>query len=231
MKIPSTILGVYGGMGPAASAEFMRLLAVRAPAGRDQEHPIVYLYSNAQTPDRSSAIMGQGTSPAPALREGLLKLCQWGAGLLAVPCNTAHFFIDQFRSELPVPLVHIVEVTVDDAVKLNPGGCWIISTGGTQHCGIYAREAERRHYRAQEPEQKYRDQAIECIRLVKANKLKESGELMRRLASDLWDKEEMPLMCACTELPLAYDASGLPESRQISSLRSLADACLKRLYQ
>ena len=30
--IPEKILGVYGGLGPAASAEFMRLLAAMAPA-------------------------------------------------------------------------------------------------------------------------------------------------------------------------------------------------------
>ena len=75
---PNKILGVYGGMGPAASAEFLRLLAAMAPAKKDQEHPVVYLYSNAQTPDRSSAFFGNGPSPAQALREGLDKLCDWG---------------------------------------------------------------------------------------------------------------------------------------------------------
>ncbi|HCL78463.1 MAG TPA: aspartate racemase, partial [Synergistaceae bacterium] len=30
-KRPAKILGVLGGMGPAAAAEFLRLLALRAP--------------------------------------------------------------------------------------------------------------------------------------------------------------------------------------------------------
>ena len=67
--IPRKILGVYGGMGPAASAEFLRLLAAMAPAKRDQEHPVVYVYSNAQTPDRTAAFFGRGESPAAALLE------------------------------------------------------------------------------------------------------------------------------------------------------------------
>ncbi|NCB53289.1 MAG: aspartate racemase, partial [Clostridia bacterium] len=31
-----TVLGVLGGMGPAAAAEFLRLLAERAPVSSDQ---------------------------------------------------------------------------------------------------------------------------------------------------------------------------------------------------
>jgi aspartate racemase len=35
---------------------------------------------------------------------------------------------------------------------------------------------------------------------------------------------------ACTELPLAYDASGLPADRAVSSLEALSDACVRALY-
>ena len=35
-------LGVLGGMGPAAAAEFLRQLAAKCPAATDQEHPVVY---------------------------------------------------------------------------------------------------------------------------------------------------------------------------------------------
>lgn len=36
-------LGVLGGMGPAAAAEFLRLLALHTPAKTDQEHIITYM--------------------------------------------------------------------------------------------------------------------------------------------------------------------------------------------
>ena len=36
-------LGVLGGLGPAASAEFLRQLAAKCPANIDQEHPVVYM--------------------------------------------------------------------------------------------------------------------------------------------------------------------------------------------
>lgn len=231
MKVPQKILGVYGGMGPAASAEFMRLLATMAPAQCDQEHPIVYLYSNAHTPDRTAAYFGRGESPSRALREGLDKLCDWGADLLAVPCNTAHIFIDRFRSELRRPLIHIVEVTVDDAIKAAPDGCWIIATGGTLASGIYTDEAARRGYRLFGVDEEIRELAMDTITLVKAGKLKESASVIEKIAGMLWNIRRAPIMLACTELPLAWQASSLPADKAISSLVSLSRACIRELYK
>ena len=231
MTRPEKILGVYGGMGPAASAEFMRLLAAMAPAKKDQEHPVVYLYSNAQTPDRTDAFFGCGESPENALREGLDRLCEWGADLLAVPCNTAHIFIDRFRSQLKRPLVHIVEATIDDAVRSSPEGCWIIATGATLASGIYTDEAKRRGYTLFSVDDAVRDLATEAIRLVKAGELKKSGAVMDEIGERLWSIRRVPIVTACTELPLAYDASSLPPEMGVSSLKSLSRACIEKLYE
>ena len=228
--IPRKILGVYGGMGPAASAEFLRLLAAMAPAKRDQEHPVVYVYSNAQTPDRTAAFFGRGESPAAALRQGLDTLCGWGADLLVVPCNTAHIFIDPFRAQLRAPLIHIVEATVADAVKAAPDGCWIIATGATMASGIYEKEAARRGYRFFDASEEVRELATQAIVHVKAGELKAGGAIMEEIAARLWAVRRAPIVTACTELPLAYDASPLPPEMGISSLRSLSRACLEALY-
>lgn len=120
-------LGVLGGMGPAAAAEFLRQIAAKSPASIDQEHPVVYMIGDCDIPDRGSAIFGQGPSPLPKLKADLLQLCTMGADVLAVPCNTAHYFIDQFSNELPVPLVHIIESTVlaTKKLRLTVRGCFL----------------------------------------------------------------------------------------------------------
>lgn len=118
-------LGVLGGMGPAAAAEFLRQLAAKCPAATDQEHPVVYMIGDCEIPDRSTAIFGKGESPASVLEARLRQLCDMGAEVLAVPCNTAHYFIDDFKAALPQPLVHIIEETVLAAQRLNPEGAWM----------------------------------------------------------------------------------------------------------
>ena len=45
MSKPEKTLGILGGMGPAATAEFLRILARDVPAENDSEHPKIILLS------------------------------------------------------------------------------------------------------------------------------------------------------------------------------------------
>lgn len=227
---PPIALGVLGGMGPAASAEFLRILAEKAPAKTDQEHPLVYMISDPRIPDRSSAILGRGDDPTDQLRQDLESLAAMGVGVLAVPCNTAHYFIDKFREELPVPLVHIVEATVLAAKQLNQEGCWMLSTIGTQQSGLYQAYADKISYPLSFPNAEATAKTQESICLVKSGDMKAAGTLMREVVLSLWAEKELPIMAACTEIPLAYQASGLPLEKMVSSLDALAAACLNILY-
>lgn len=230
-KKPSKVLGILGGMGPAATAEFLRLLAVKAPAACDQEHPKLYVLSNPQIPDRSSAILGKGEDPTPVLKVGLRTLADWGSDILAVPCNTAHYFIDRFRQELPVPLIHIIEATVGLAAEKSPEGAWLLATSGTKQSGMYERYAEKVGYPFLFPTDEDQAKVQESIVLVKANRLREAGTLLQGVVEKLWKEREVPIVAACTELPLAYDASDLPEEGMVSSLGALTEACLRCLYK
>ena len=223
-------LGVLGGMGPAAGAEFLRLLARDAPVERDQDHPGIIMLSEPSIPDRTQAIMGQGEDPTPRLRRCLERLTEWGADVLAVPCNTAHFFIDRFRDELRVPFIHIVEATVKAAAANSPDGAWLLSTSGTRISGLYAKYAGREGYRLLNPPDKTQELIQMCVLQVKAGKIAEAGALIREIIEGLWSEDDRLIMTACTELPLAYAASGLPPQQEISSLQALSDACLKSLY-
>ena len=205
-------LGVLGGMGPAAAAEFLRQLAAKCPAATDQEHPVVYMIGDCEIPDRSTAIFGKGESPAPVLEARLRQLCDMGAEVLAVPCNTAHYFIDDFKAALPQPLVHIIEETVLAAQRLNPEGAWMLSTHGTRASGLYQKYADKHGYTLYLPNEEQAEKAQQAIFYVKA------GEL------------DLPVMTACTELPLGYAASGLPLDREVSSIGALVDACIRMLY-
>lgn len=227
---PEKILGVLGGMGPAATAEFLRLLAAHTPAERDQEHPGVFVLSNPHIPNRTAAILGGGENPAPHLREGLFTLVDWGADLLAVPCNTAHFFIDRFREDLPVPLVHIVESTLEIAKERSPEGSWLVPTTGTRASGIYQDEAERLGYPLHVPDDNTQSVIHRVTSLVKANRTKEAEEQLKLALECLWNRKDLPIVAACTEVPLAYVAAGLPPDNMVSSLEALTLNCLRELY-
>ncbi|MBO8154598.1 amino acid racemase [Thermovirga sp.] len=224
------VLGILGGMGPAATAEFLRLLSIMAPAKKDQEHPKIYLLSNPQIPDRTQAILGNGPDPYESIKEGLDTLVQWGADLLAVPCNTAHFFIDKMANFLPVPLVHIVISTLDEAIQKDKRGAWLLATEGTIKTGLYDTHAKRKDFTLLRPNPGIQKEISTTIALVKEGNTEKAGAILNSTVKKLWEESSLPVIAACTELPIAYAASGLPKERMISSLEALARACIKELY-
>jgi len=225
------VLGVMGGMGPAASAEFMVLMAKKAPASKDQEHPKIILYSNPTVPDRTAFILGKGPDPEPALVEGLQTLTGWGADILAVTCNTAHYYINHFRGELKRPIVHIIEETIRASRERSPEGAWLCATLGTMKAGMYQKHAEETGYTLLIPPEEIQPDIHRVTDLVKEGKTAEAGKLYKKVCKKLWAISKVPVIGACTELPIAYDNTGLPAEMSVSSLEALADGCIRELYK
>src|SRR5689334_25385717 len=90
MMTEGRVLGVLGGMGPLASAQFMVRLTLLTPAAQDQEHIPTVLWSDPRVPPRTAARLEGGADPLPALLRGLPGVEAAGCGAIAVPCNTSH---------------------------------------------------------------------------------------------------------------------------------------------
>jgi aspartate racemase len=233
MKHNGLTLGVLGGMGPAATAEFQRLLAVKAPADCDQEHPRMIVYSYTAIPDRTTFLLGKGPDPEPGLLDGLKTLESWGADRLAVTCNTAHHFIDKFLEQglLSVPVIHIIDETVRTCRERSPKGAWLTATLGTMKTGLYQDHGAASGYRFRIPTPEMQERIHAVTDLVKAGRQEEAGARFGQIVTELWQEERIPIVCACTELPVAYQKAGLPPEMGISSLEALADGCIRELYK
>jgi len=230
MQHPNKILGVLGGMGPAATAEFMRLMAELAPADFDQEHPEMIVYNHTVTPNRTAYILGEGDNPLPEIKFGIDKLVAWGADILVVTCNTAHYFLDQIRSEIPIPLIHIIEETVRRSQELSPAGAWLTSTLGTVKTKLYEKHSELMDYSFRYPDATEQEIIHDITNLVKAGETRKAGQRYREVIEKLWAREKLPILGACTELPMAYCYTGLDDNKFISSLEALAHGTIKYLY-
>ncbi len=132
-------IGVIGGMGPAATADFMGLLVAGVAAADDRDHPRVLVDSNPQVPDRNAAALGHGPSPGPALAAMAQALAGQGAQLLAMPCNAAHGWADAITGAVDVPLVSMIAAACDEAMAQRPAAVGVLAVGATLALDLYGR--------------------------------------------------------------------------------------------
>lgn len=132
-------LGVLGGMGPAATADFLHRLTRLTPGDRDQDHVPTIVYSDPRTPDRSDAILGHGPSPLPAMLRGVDFLNRAACPLIAIPCNTAHYWYDELARRSAAPILHIADAAAEQlrCAPRPPRTVGVMATDGTVRAGIY----------------------------------------------------------------------------------------------
>lgn len=132
-------IGIVGGVGPAATIDFMSKLIAATEAERDQDHIKLMVEQNPQIPDRTSNLLSDGTDPTLALYSTCKKLESGGADIIAIPCNTAHAYVDRIQRHLNIPIVNILTETVDHIRKSRPKirKVGILATSGTIASCLY----------------------------------------------------------------------------------------------
>lgn len=138
------LVGVLGGMGPSATIDFLdklTRLTRLTEAKTDQGHRRILALSDPDIPDRSAAITGEGPSPEAALCRRLRLLERAGAGIVVIPCNSAHHWFDAMQKAVLVPILSIVDSTLSQvqAAIAPKGRIGVLATPGTIACGIYQR--------------------------------------------------------------------------------------------
>ena len=194
-------IGVLGGMGPAATVDFMAKLVGLTPADRDQDHLPLMLASLPQVPDRSAAILGRGEDPLPGMVRGIRLLNHADVDLVVIPCSTAHHWYDELSTASRAPILHIAGTAVARA----PIGqrTLILGTQGALVSGFFQRELAARKTPCLVPSPADQAAVDEAIRLIKAGQAASAGASLSRLLLRAKEDGAQTVILGCTELPLA----------------------------
>ena len=182
------IIGILGGMGPEATADLYLRIIKATPAKRDQDHPRVIIYSNSKVPDRTAAILGTGLSPMPELIRAGKRLEEAGVDFIIIPCNTAHYFVDQLQKELRVPILHMIRLSAEAAHKAYPNvkKAGLLATDGTVKSGLYRIAYGEVDIEILEPAPEGQADVMKAIyQCVKAGNLIDGSVLLRGVANEL----------------------------------------------
>lgn len=227
-------LGILGGMGPAASAEFLVKLVAHTPAEKDQDHIFTISWSDPSIPDRSTSMRNGDDKPLPQLIQGIRGLKKMGCDLIVIPCNTAHFWFHEF-SKIDVRVVHIVD-SVAAAIEgvlgeanTHNSKIGIIGTQATIEFGLYQYKLNKLGWNCITPTRDEMDSLVQpAINLIKAQQSPEAQRLLMTVIDSLINRGANALVLGCTEIPLVIKEAMHRNIPLISSIDSLVQYTIKQ---
>jgi aspartate racemase len=223
-------LGVLGGMGPAASAEFMVRLVAQTPAKTDQEHIPTILWSDPTVPDRSTSMRNGDDNPLPYLLAGIQGLKAAGCKLIVIPCNTAHFWFHKF-SNINVQIIHIVDSVADALRDVNviDSKIGVIGTQATIELGLYQYRLNKLGWTCIVPTKLEMDTLVQpAIDLIKANQIDQAHPMLMTVVDSLIKNGATAVVLGCTEIPLAVRETQRDNISLINSIDSLVKSAIKK---
>lgn len=198
------VLGVLGGMGPAATLDFLQRLQAYTPAEKDQDHLRVLVDINPQVPDRNTP----GSLAGPVLAEMAGALAGAGAQVLAITCNTAHAYAGMIQRASGLPLIDLIET-----------GAQAAAASGAMRAGVLGTKGALKLYREYLAAQAMglvglsvedQDRFMDLVYLIKAGDTGAAVKAgMRALAHQLVADGAEVVLAGCTEVPLVIGPTDL----------------------
>ena len=225
------LLGVLGGMGPLATADFLTKLISLTPAKLDREHIPVVVSSEPQIPKRILSVANDDTdSPLPAILDRRDFLLQAGVKAIAMPCNAAHNWYGDLTAELDVPFLHIVDTVIEtlEAADQPIATVGLLAARTTIDCRLYEDPILERGFKCLVADADLTmSHVVPGIALVKENRVVEAKTIFREAVEQLLDAGAEKVVLGCTELPVGLDMSDpWVAERCIDPTAALAQSCV-----
>ncbi len=218
------MIGILGGMGTQAGLDFCNKLAVLNRGKIDQEYPLFLLYNKSNIPGRPESIGSQtknlsnrSTNKKSKIKyERVLKSLLKGCKLLeknkckfiVIPCNTAHYWYDDLRKKINIPIINmpkeVFKFTKKKCKKNSKVG--LLATEGTLKTGVYKKFFEK-DYQLIEPSQQIQKLSVnKAIKLVKMGNVKAAAKAIKPAIDSLIKMKCKKIILGCTEIPIAIFA-------------------------
>ena len=216
----NNLVGVIGGLGPSATAYFMKLIIDLTKANCDQDNVDMLVCQYSSIPDRTSYILEKSTSnPAHKMIEAAKLLEREKCKFIVIPCNTASYFYDEIIKNVNTEVLNIAEVTSKRVLEKDPKKVGIMATDGTIISGVYDKYLNNLLFK---PNQEIQNEIMSIIYDdVKRNQTP-SKERFSKIINYFKENNCDYIITGCTELSVALIELNINEDFIIDSLTVLA---------
>lgn len=205
MKKQDYVIGVIGGMGSYATADFFKRLIDSFPAEKEWERPRILIDNRCTMPSRVRAILYQEgvRELVDSLCESTEQMMNAGAARIVLVCNTSHYFLKDIVDRLPQSKDLFINI-IEECAKCCDAGKRIelIASEGTIDSGIYRDVMKGYQISLIEPDDRKYPLIRSFIEAVKQNDMNENA--MESFRDYLERSEADQVILGCTELPILY---------------------------
>ena len=198
------VVGVIGGMGPDATVDLMKRVICATPAKDDADHIHLLVDNNPKVPSRIAVLVeGHGESPAPVLVQMAQNLERAVADLLAIPCNTAHAYLDHIRGAVAIPVLDMIQMTAHRLTELpsEPKTVGVIASSAVLKTELYGQALEACGLDVVLPVAADQDAVMVLIKKVKSGQVSTADhQRFSDIANGLVESGAQGIAVACTDL-------------------------------
>jgi len=230
------MIGILGGMGTQAGLDFCNKLAMLNRGKIDQEYPLFILYNKSNIPGRPESIGVQtrifSALPRKAknitkynkvlksLLEGCRSLEKSGCKFIVIPCNTAHYWYDDLKKKINIPIINMPKEVFLHTKKICKRNTKIglLATEGTLKTQIYEKLFNN-EYELIKPHDDLQVKSVnKTIKHIKMGNIKLAEKSIRPAINYLIKNRCKKIILGCTELPIAIFAFKSLKNVKISKL-------------
>lgn len=224
-------LGIIGGLGPETTAEFYLEVVFGCQKINNEIRPQILICSVPMDlrMEKDAIVRGVGEEKyVPILVETAKRLENAGADFLVMPCNSLHAFIGEIRQSVKIPILSIIEETVNFMKEQNISSAGLISTVITKRHRLYENAFSQAEIKVLLPTDFEQAKIGNIIHHLVINRQgnKEREELLK-IIEGFKAKGVEHVVLACTDLQLL-----LPKHEGINihdTMKILADAVCRKL--
>ena len=201
------MIGILGGMGTQAGLDFCNKLAKINSGKLDQQYPMFVLYNKSNIPKRPENLK-KYFNVLNSLVEGCKMLQKNNCKFIVMPCNTAHYWYDDLRKKVKIPILSMPrEVYLDTSKNCKKNSkIGILSTEATLSTKVYNKYFDKNFNLVSPNKSLQKNSVNKSIKLVKMGKIKEAEKAIRPAVSYLMKIKCKKIILGCTELPIAIFA-------------------------
>ena len=201
------MIGILGGMGTQAGLDFCNKLAVINRGKIDQNYPLFMLYNKSNIPNRPQNLK-KYQNVLSSLVNGCKLLERNKCKFIVMPCNTAHYWYDDLKKKIKIPILSMPKEVFIHTKKLckKKSKIGLLGTEATLKTGIYGKYFTK-DYNLVTPDKILQKKNVnKAIKLVKMGKVKKAEKILRPAVNYLVKKKCKKIILGCTELPVAIFA-------------------------